>query len=155
MAVIPAVDRTRRGPCRRHGPSPASPSPGEMSRRSAAPSSTTPSSESSWNASIGEIELAFLAAGCRGSSMASPPSGLPMPRRPCHRLRGELLARMGILPLPLSSSCSFASGLRRFVHAHGRQPWLRAPAPPLHPCTDAHPPPHTSRSRPRCTHSCT
>ena len=75
----------RRGPRRRHRPSPASPRPGRMSWSPTAPSSTSSMSESCWDSLCDEFELGHLAAVRRCERPVSPPPVFPVPLRPHHR----------------------------------------------------------------------
>ena len=63
-------------------------------------STSSPTMESRREALTRRRRPFFFAAGRRHASTASTPSVLPDLRHPRRRLRSELLARMGILPLP-------------------------------------------------------
>ena len=82
----------------------ASPSESKPPRSSAPSPSSSPTKESRRGCPTRRRRPSSFASGRHRSRTRSPPPGLPVPRRPRHHLRGELLTRMGLLPLPLSLS---------------------------------------------------
>ena len=128
---------------------PATPEQTDTAASSADLSYASPSTRACWDAAGRANRARFSGSARRRPSALAVDSGLPGHHRPLHPLRGELLTRMGLLPLPLPlsepwSPCTPAE-LRR---GHGRRHTsgdhlvspsapLGSPLPPLSPRTRA------------------